>query len=45
MRKSRLRLKKLYTFVGHFLKRVGLNRQAKKRGRCFDHHPLALSNT
>jgi hypothetical protein len=30
MRKSGLPLKKLYTFVSHFLKRVGPNRQAKK---------------
>ena len=33
VRKSKLPLKKLYTFVSHFLKRVGLNRQAKKKGR------------
>jgi hypothetical protein len=33
MRKSKLLLKKLYTFVSHFLKRVGPNRQAKKKGR------------
>ena len=33
MRKSKLPLKKLYTFVSHFLKRVGPNRQAKKKGR------------
>jgi hypothetical protein len=31
--KNKLSLKKLYTFVSHFLKRVGPNRQAKKRGR------------
>jgi hypothetical protein len=28
-----LPLKKLYIFVGHFLKRVGPNKQAKKKGR------------
>jgi hypothetical protein len=28
-----LPLKKLYTFVSHFLKRVGPNRQVKKKGR------------
>lgn len=33
MRKSKLPLKKLYTFVSHFLKRVDPNKQAKKRGR------------
>jgi hypothetical protein len=33
VRKSRLPLKKLYTFVSHFLKRVSPNRQAKKKGR------------
>ncbi len=33
MRKSKLTLKKLYTFVSHFLKRVCPNRQAKKKGR------------
>jgi hypothetical protein len=33
MRKSNLSLKKLYTFVSHFLKRVGPNKQAKKKGR------------
>jgi hypothetical protein len=33
VRKSKLPLKKLYTFVSHFLKRVGPNRQAKKKGR------------
>jgi hypothetical protein len=33
MRKSKLPLKKFYTFVSHFLKRVGPNRQAKKKGR------------
>jgi hypothetical protein len=32
MRKSKLP-KKLYTFVSYFLKRVDLNRQAKKKGR------------
>jgi ferredoxin len=32
VRKSKLPLKKLYTFVSHFLKRVGPNRQAKKKG-------------
>jgi hypothetical protein len=30
---NKLPLKELYTFVSHFLKRVGPNRQAKKRGR------------
>jgi hypothetical protein len=51
MRKSKLPLKKLYTFVSHFLKKVGPNRQAKKERRtpkirrCFDHHPVALPNT
>jgi hypothetical protein len=33
MRKSKLPLKKLYTFVSYFFKRVGPNRQAKKKGR------------
>jgi hypothetical protein len=33
MRKSKLPLKKLYAFVSHFLKRVGPNKQAKKKGR------------
>jgi hypothetical protein len=33
MRKSGLPLKKLYTFVSHFLKRVCPNKQAKKKGR------------
>jgi hypothetical protein len=33
VRKSKLPLKKLYAFVSHFLKRVGPNRQAKKKGR------------
>jgi AT hook motif. len=33
MRKSMLPLKKLYTFVSHFLKRVSPSKQAKKRGR------------
>jgi hypothetical protein len=33
MRKSKLPLKKLYTFVSHFLKRVGPNKQAKRKGR------------
>jgi hypothetical protein len=33
MRKSRLPLKKLYAFVSHFFKRVGPNKQAKKKGR------------
>jgi len=33
MRKSKLPLKKLYTLVSHFLKRVGPNRQAKKKKR------------
>jgi hypothetical protein len=33
VRKSKLPLKKLYTFVSHFLKRVSPNRQAKKKGR------------
>ncbi len=33
VRKSKLPLKKLYTFVSHFLKRVGPNKQAKKKGR------------
>ena len=33
MRKSKLPLKRLYTFVSHFLKRVGPNKQAKKKGR------------
>jgi hypothetical protein len=33
MRKSKLPLKKLYTFVSYFLKRVTSNRQAKKKGR------------
>jgi hypothetical protein len=33
MRKSKLPLKKLHTFVSHFLKRVGPNKQAKKKGR------------
>ena len=28
-----LPLKKLYTFVSHFLRRVGPNRQAKEKGR------------
>jgi hypothetical protein len=45
-----LPLKKLYIFVSHFLKRVGPNKQAKKKGRPqkyedADHHPVALSNT
>jgi hypothetical protein len=31
MRKSKLPLKKLHLFVSHFLKRVGPNRQAKKK--------------
>jgi hypothetical protein len=33
VRKSKLPLKKLYTLASHFLKRVGPNRQAKKKGR------------
>jgi hypothetical protein len=33
VRKSKLPLKKLYAFVSHFLKRVGPNKQTKKRGR------------
>jgi hypothetical protein len=33
IQKSKLPLKKLYTFVSYFLKRVDLNRQAKKKGR------------
>jgi hypothetical protein len=33
VRKSKLSLKKLYTLASHFLKRVGPNRRAKKRGR------------
>ncbi len=33
VRKSKLPLKKLCTFVSYFLKRVGPNRQAKKKGR------------
>jgi hypothetical protein len=33
MRKSKLPLKKLYTFVNYFLKRVSPNKQAKKKGR------------
>jgi hypothetical protein len=33
MRKSKLPLKKLYSFVSHFLKRVRPNKQAKKKGR------------
>jgi hypothetical protein len=33
MRKSKLLLKKLYTFVSYFLKEVDPNKQAKKRGR------------
>ena len=33
MRKSKLPLKKLYTFVSHLLRRVCPNRQAKKKGR------------
>jgi len=33
MRKSKLPLKKLYTFVSHFLKRVCPNKQARKKGR------------
>jgi hypothetical protein len=33
MRKSKLSLKKLYTFASYFLKRVGLNKQVKKKGR------------
>jgi hypothetical protein len=33
MRKSMLPLKKLYIFVSHFLKRVGPNKRAKKKGR------------
>jgi len=33
VRKSKLPLKKLYTLVRHFLKRVGPNRQAKKEGK------------
>jgi hypothetical protein len=32
VRKSKLPLKKLYTFVSHFLKRVGPNKQAKLFG-------------
>jgi hypothetical protein len=31
MRKSKLPLKKLYAFVSHFLKKVGPNRQAKRK--------------
>jgi hypothetical protein len=33
VRKSKLPLIKLYTFVSYFLKRVGPNKQAKKKGR------------
>jgi hypothetical protein len=33
MRKSKLPLKKLYTFLSHFLKRVSPSKQAKKKGR------------
>jgi hypothetical protein len=33
VRKSKLLLKKPYTFVSHFLKRVCPNKQAKKKGR------------
>jgi len=33
VRKSKLPLKKLYTLASHFLKRVGPNRQAKRKGR------------
>jgi hypothetical protein len=33
VRKSKLPLKKLHTFVNHFLKRVSPNKQAKKKGR------------
>jgi len=33
VRKSKLPLKKLYTFVSHFLKKVCPNRQAKKKRR------------
>jgi hypothetical protein len=33
MRKSKLPIKKLYTFVSYFLKRVCPNKQAKKKGR------------
>jgi len=33
VRKSKLPLKKLHTFVSYLLKRVGPNRQAKKKGR------------
>jgi hypothetical protein len=33
MRKSKLPIKKLYTFVSYFLKRVCPNKRAKKKGR------------
>jgi hypothetical protein len=33
VQKSKLPLKKLHTFVSYFFKRVGPNRQAKKKGR------------
>jgi uncharacterized tellurite resistance protein B-like protein len=33
MRKSKLPLRKLYAFVSRFLKRIGPNRQAKRKGR------------
>jgi hypothetical protein len=33
MRKSNLPLKRLHNFVSYFLKRVGPNKQAKKKGR------------
>ncbi len=33
VRKSKLPLKKLYTLVSHFLKRIRPNKQAKKKGR------------
>jgi hypothetical protein len=33
MQKSKLPIKKLYTFISYFLKRIDSNKQAKKKGR------------